>query len=108
MTEPGELNKIEIIKKESDYLRGRADRKRARLKYLIADWGLERFRAKVQEYYGRPFSEPRPVHVSAVDNHLGWPVSPCRPARWRSPKANGRCRVIHGASRRTLRIPEQH
>ena len=51
---------------------GRVDRRRARLKYLIADWGLERFKAKVQEYYGRPLSDPRPVDVRAVDNHLGW------------------------------------
>ena len=30
------------------------------IKYLIADWGLQRFRAKVEEYYGRPLADPQP------------------------------------------------
>jgi sulfite reductase (ferredoxin) len=50
----------------------RSDRKRARLKYVIHDWGLPAFRAKVEEYLGRPVLDPRPVHVSGVDDHLGW------------------------------------
>lgn len=50
----------------------RSDRKRARLKYLIADWGLERFRAKVEEYYGRPLAEPNPQDVAGCEDHLGW------------------------------------
>jgi sulfite reductase (ferredoxin) len=50
----------------------RSDRKRARLKYIIHDWGLAAFRAKVEEYLGRPVADPRPVQVSGVDDHLGW------------------------------------
>ena len=50
----------------------RGDRKRARLKYLIADWGLERFRQKVEEYYGKPLAAARPVLVHGFDDHLGW------------------------------------
>ncbi|MGO8744747.1 MAG: NADPH-dependent assimilatory sulfite reductase hemoprotein subunit [Thermoguttaceae bacterium] len=50
----------------------REDRKRARLKYLIADWGLERFKAKVEEYYGRKLSEPHPDDVRGFDDHIGW------------------------------------
>ncbi len=50
----------------------RSDRKRARLKYIIHDWGLPAFRAKVEEYLGRPLLDPKPVHVSGVDDHLGW------------------------------------
>ena len=38
----------------------RSDRKVARLKYLIANWGLERFKAKVEEYYGQPLADPHP------------------------------------------------
>ncbi len=30
----------------------RSDRKRARLKYIIHDWGIEAFRAKIDEYLG--------------------------------------------------------
>jgi sulfite reductase (ferredoxin) len=50
----------------------REDRKRARLKYLIADWGLERFKAKVEEYYGQPLPPPHPDDVWGVDDHIGW------------------------------------
>ena len=50
----------------------RSDRKRARLKYIIHDWGLPAFRAKVEEYLGHPLADPKPVEVTDVDDHLGW------------------------------------
>jgi sulfite reductase (ferredoxin) len=49
----------------------RADRKRARIKYLVHDWGVERFR-EVLEGYAGPLASPRPVGVSGFDLHLGW------------------------------------
>ena len=60
-----------IVQVHRDY-GDRSDRKRARLKYLIADRGLEWFRAKVEEYYGRVLADPHPRDVSALDDHLGW------------------------------------
>ncbi|QEH32785.1 Sulfite reductase [ferredoxin] [Aquisphaera giovannonii] len=50
----------------------RSDRKRARLKYVIHDWGLPAFRAKVEEYLGRTLDDPKPIEVADVDDHLGW------------------------------------
>jgi sulfite reductase (ferredoxin) len=50
----------------------RSDRKRARLKYIIHDWGLPAFRAKIEEYLGHPVADPRPVQVTEVEDHLGW------------------------------------
>ncbi|HEU4456993.1 MAG TPA: NADPH-dependent assimilatory sulfite reductase hemoprotein subunit [Longimicrobium sp.] len=50
----------------------RANRKRARLKYLIEDNGLEWFRARVEEQLGRPLTPPRDVRVTGVHDHLGW------------------------------------
>jgi len=50
----------------------RSDRKRARLKYIIADWGLARFKAQVEENYGRPLPGPHPQDVCGFDDHLGW------------------------------------
>jgi sulfite reductase (ferredoxin) len=50
----------------------RGDRKRARIKYLVHEWGVERFRSVLAESV--PF-EPRPARnlkVTAVDLHLGW------------------------------------
>lgn len=50
----------------------RADRKVARLKYLIHNWGLAKFKAKVEEYYGRPLADPHPDDVHGFDDHIGW------------------------------------
>ncbi len=50
----------------------RSDRKRARLKYIIHDWGLPAFRAKVEEYLGYRLADPELLEVSDVDDHLGW------------------------------------
>ena len=50
----------------------RSDRKRARLKYIIYDWGLPAFRAKIEEYLGHALDDPKPVRVEGVDDHLGW------------------------------------
>jgi sulfite reductase (ferredoxin) len=50
----------------------RADRKRARIKYLIHDWGVEKFREVLTGYIGGALQLPRPVEVSGVESHLGW------------------------------------
>jgi sulfite reductase (ferredoxin) len=50
----------------------RGDRKRARLKYLVHDWGVERFRAVLSEYLPFEPQPPRGLKVTAVDLHLGW------------------------------------
>jgi len=60
-----------VVKVQRDF-GNRADRKIARLKYLVNDWGLERFKAKVEEYYGQSLPEPHPADVVGFDDHLGW------------------------------------
>lgn len=50
----------------------RSDRKRARIKYLVADWGVEKFREVLATYLPFPLVLPRPVAVSGIDLHLGW------------------------------------
>jgi sulfite reductase (ferredoxin) len=60
-----------VVKVQRDF-GNRADRKIARLKYLIANWGLEKFKAKVEEYYGQSLPEPHPADVTDVDDHMGW------------------------------------
>jgi sulfite reductase (ferredoxin) len=50
----------------------RGDRKRARLKYLVHDWGVERFRAELAAYVPFELQTPRNLKVTAVDLHLGW------------------------------------
>jgi sulfite reductase (ferredoxin) len=58
----------------------RGDRKRARLKYVVHDWGVERFREVLQTYVTFPLAEPRPVAVHGYDLHLGW--RPQGDGRW--------------------------
>jgi sulfite reductase (ferredoxin) len=60
-----------VVKVQRDF-GNRSDRKLARLKYLIHNWGLEAFRAKVSEYYGKPLQDPDPAEVHAVNDHMGW------------------------------------
>ena len=60
-----------VIKVYRDF-GNRSDRKRARLKYIIHDWGIDAFRAKVEEYLGYKLDDPKPVFVTDVDDHLGW------------------------------------
>ncbi|MBM81171.1 MAG: NADPH-dependent assimilatory sulfite reductase hemoprotein subunit [Planctomycetaceae bacterium] len=60
-----------IVKVQRDF-GNRLDRKQARMKYLIADWGIEKFKAKVEEYFGGSLPEPHPADVTDVDDHMGW------------------------------------
>ncbi len=60
-----------IVKVQRDF-GNREDRKVARLKYLIANWGIPAFKAKVEEYFGRGLADPHPADVTDVDDHLGW------------------------------------
>jgi sulfite reductase (ferredoxin) len=50
----------------------RADRKRARIKYLVHDWGVDKFRTVLADYVGGALQPPRPVQVRGFDPHLGW------------------------------------
>lgn len=50
----------------------RGDRKVARMKYLIADWGIEKFRAEVEKYYGSPLQDCTEDDVYGFDDHMGW------------------------------------
>ncbi|UUO07320.1 NADPH-dependent assimilatory sulfite reductase hemoprotein subunit [Blastopirellula sp. J2-11] len=60
-----------VVKVQRDF-GNREDRKVARMKYLIHNWGLEKFKAKVEEYYGSSLPEPHPADVHGFDDHKGW------------------------------------
>ncbi len=60
-----------VIKVQRDF-GNRSDRKVARLKYLIHNWGLPKFKAEVERYYGRPLVDPHPDDVHGFDDHIGW------------------------------------
>jgi sulfite reductase (ferredoxin) len=50
----------------------RTDRKRARLKYVVDDLGLERVREILSATLGSPLAAPRPMAPFAVPELLGW------------------------------------
>ena len=60
-----------IVKVQRDF-GNRADRKVARLKYLIHNWGLDRFKEKVEEYYGSKLPAPQPVTAEGFNDGMGW------------------------------------
>ncbi|MCD0459477.1 NADPH-dependent assimilatory sulfite reductase hemoprotein subunit [Roseiconus lacunae] len=60
-----------VIKVQRDY-GNREDRKVARMKYLVDQWGIEKFRRAVEEYFGEPLKDCTEDEVTGVDDHMGW------------------------------------
>src|SRR5262249_6757146 len=50
----------------------RGDRKRARIKYLVHDWGVEKFRQVLRDYVSGELQMPRPIEATGYEPHLGW------------------------------------
>jgi len=50
----------------------RDDRKYSRMKYLIDRWGIDKFRAEVEKYYGKKFESFRPLPEWQFNSYLGW------------------------------------
>jgi sulfite reductase (ferredoxin) len=57
----------------------RGDRKRARIKYIVHDWGVAKFRQVLTDYIGGELRAPVPIEVGGFEPHLGW-----------QPQGNGR------------------
>jgi sulfite reductase (ferredoxin) len=54
----------------------RTDRRRARMKYVVADRGIEAFRSEVEARLGAPLRAPLAVMPDiGADDHLGWRIS---------------------------------
>ena len=50
----------------------RTNRKHARLKYIVEEWGLATFRAEFEQRFGKPLADPEPLRWAQTDDHLGW------------------------------------
>jgi len=50
----------------------RTNRRRARMKYVAADMGIDAFYAEVEQRYGAALRAPLPVQLRDADDHLGW------------------------------------
>ncbi|WP_298866869.1 NADPH-dependent assimilatory sulfite reductase hemoprotein subunit [uncultured Gimesia sp.] len=60
-----------VVKVQRDF-GNREDRKQARMKYLVNNLGIEKFREKVSEFLGGPLIAPRDIEVTGIDDHMGW------------------------------------
>ncbi|RUR86637.1 sulfite reductase, ferredoxin dependent [Chlorogloeopsis fritschii PCC 9212] len=60
-----------IVATQRDY-GDRTDRRHARLKYLIHDWGVDKFRLVVEEYFGKPVEPFKPLPEWKYRDFLGW------------------------------------
>jgi sulfite reductase (ferredoxin) len=50
----------------------RTNRKLARLKYVIEEWGIERFKAEFDSRMGAPTAPPLQLTWACAQDHLGW------------------------------------
>lgn len=60
-----------IVATQRDY-GDRSDRRHARLKYLIHDWGVEKFRQQVEEYFGKKLKPFKKLPQWKYEDYLGW------------------------------------
>ena len=60
-----------IVATQRDY-GDRVQRRHARLKYLINDWGVDKFRSKVEEYFGKSVEPFRQLPEFKYYDYLGW------------------------------------
>jgi len=60
-----------IVATQRDY-GNRVSRRQARMKYLIADWGVDRFRQQVEQYLGKPLQPFKPLPPFKYQDFLGW------------------------------------
>lgn len=60
-----------IVATQRDY-GDRSQRRHARMKYLIHDWGIERFRQKVESYFGQSIQPFKPLPEFRYEDALGW------------------------------------
>ena len=60
-----------IVATQRDY-GDRVQRRHARLKYLINDWGVEKFRSKVEEYFGKSVEPFKELPSFKYYDYLGW------------------------------------
>jgi len=60
-----------IVATQRDY-GDRTERRHARLKYLIHDWGVDKFRSMVEKYFGKSVAPFQPLPEFKYQDFLGW------------------------------------
>ena len=60
-----------LVATQRDY-GDRHNRRHARLKYLLHDWGVEKFRSTVEGYFGKSLQPYQPLPQWRYEDYLGW------------------------------------
>lgn len=60
-----------VVATQRDY-GDRTDRRHARMKYLINDWGVEKFTVKLEEFFGKKLEAFKPLPEWKYEDYLGW------------------------------------
>lgn len=60
-----------IVATQRDY-GDRHNRRHARMKYLLHDWGVEKFKAKLEEYFGKAIAPFKELPEWKYRDYLGW------------------------------------
>jgi sulfite reductase (ferredoxin) len=60
-----------IVATQRDY-GDRFNRRHGRMKYLLHDWGVEKFRSTVEGYFGKPFQPFKSLPEFKYEDFLGW------------------------------------
>ena len=60
-----------VVATQRDY-GDRVNRRHARLKYLINDWGVDKFRHQVEEYFGKKIKPYKNLPQWKYEDYLGW------------------------------------
>lgn len=60
-----------IVATQRDY-GDRVNRRHSRMKYLLHDWGVEKFRATVEGYFGKKIAAYKPLPAFQYHDYLGW------------------------------------
>lgn len=60
-----------ILATQRDY-GDRFNRRHARMKYLMNDWGVETFRTKLEGYFGKSIAPMKPLPEWKYEDFLGW------------------------------------
>ncbi|HSE83781.1 MAG TPA: NADPH-dependent assimilatory sulfite reductase hemoprotein subunit [Thermodesulfobacteriota bacterium] len=60
-----------IVETQRDF-GDRVDRKHARLKYVVEEWGVQRFKEELERRLGYKLADPEPVELHQIESHLGW------------------------------------
>jgi sulfite reductase (ferredoxin) len=60
-----------IVATQRDY-GDRTERRHSRMKYLVHDWGIDKFRTQVEQFFGKPLEAYRDLPEWKYQDYLGW------------------------------------